>query len=192
MSKILTSRTIKEQRVPGEEGVFIFVIIDMLVFAALFSSYVYERLKDTELYVQSQTYLSVNTGTFNTLVLLSSSWFLIVAIRALENQRRRLCLLFLALTMMCGMIFGISKGLEYKAKIAADISMFTNDFFMFYFIMTGLHFVHVAIGGIVLLVMFIKIRNKRAGVYGLESAATYWHMVDLLWIMIFPLLYIMR
>jgi len=147
LSKILASRSIKEQHVPGDEGVFIFVIIDMLVFAALFSSYNFECLKDSGRFLQSQTYLSVNTRAFNTFVLLKGSW-IIIAIRALEN-RRRFCLLFLALTILCGIIFGISEGLEYKAKITADITMITNDFFM-----TGSHFVDVVIDGIVLLVMF--------------------------------------
>lgn len=182
----------QSNQIPGEEGVFIFVLIDMMVFAVLFASYAFERKKNIELFNQSQELLSVGIGTVNTLILLTSSWFIVLSIRALQRQRRRAALVFLALTLFTGFMFIVSKGFEYQDKFAAGVSMLTNDYYMFYFMMTGLHLVHVCIGMIALGILFTKIKNGTAGEHALESGATYWHMVDLLWIFIFPLLYVFR
>lgn len=177
---------------PGEEGVFILVLMDMMLFMIIFGSYFYERAKNPEIFTQSQSSLSVSAGIFNTLILLTSSWFIVLAIRSLTRLNRRACMAFILLTLACSFAFSISKFLEYKEKLSAGITMLTNDFFMFYYMITGLHFMHVLIGSIVLIVMLFRIKNGSSGVHGLESSATFWHMVDLLWIIIFPLLYIMR
>lgn len=187
----ISTRT-ENKRAPGEEGVFILVLMDMMLFMIIFCSYFYERAKNPDSFTQSQSLLSVSAGIFNTLILLTSSWFIVLAIRSLSRLNRRTCMMFILLTLACSLAFSISKILEYKEKLSAGISMLTNDFFMFYYMITGLHFMHVLIGSIVLIVMLFRIKNGSSGVHGLESSATFWHMVDLLWIIIFPLLYIMR
>ncbi|AMZ71299.1 MULTISPECIES: cytochrome c oxidase subunit 3 family protein [Pseudomonas] len=182
----------ENKHAPGEEGVFILVLMDMMLFMIIFCSYFYERAKNPDSFIQSQSSLSVNAGIFNTLILLTSSWFIVLAIRSLSKLNRRTCMVFILLTLACSLAFTISKFLEYKEKLSTGITMLTNDFFMFYYMITGLHFMHVLIGSIILIVMFFRIKNGSSGVHGLESSATFWHMVDLLWIIIFPLLYIMR
>ncbi|USA42619.1 cytochrome c oxidase subunit 3 [Spongiibacter taiwanensis] len=178
--------------IPGEQGVFIFVLVDIMVFFWLFVSYLFERLKDPALYNASQTLLSFEVGTANTLILLTSSWLVVLSIKALARGKRPTALFFLAATITLGCLFGAAKLVEYHDKLSVGITMKTNDFFMFYYMMTGLHFVHTVIGIIVLCTLFFRIRTGRSGLFGLESAATYWHMVDLLWIFIFPLLYVLR
>jgi nitric oxide reductase NorE protein len=89
----------------------------------------------------------------------------------------------------------VSKAIEYTQKLEAGITLLTNDFFMYYFTMTGIHLVHVVAGNVVLAVLWFKARARTfdpANPVGLEIGATYWHMVDLLWIMLFPLLYLVR
>lgn len=186
------SDTSKKCHIPGEEGVFIFVLLDMVIFALLFGSFLFERLKNKVPYVESQAHLSVDLGIINTLVLLTSSWFIVMAIKALQVGRKNLSLIFITITMSCGTLFSGIKITEYYDKASVGMTLLTNDFFMFYFIITGMHFIHVIVGTIALLVVFFRIRSNTSGVYTLESVATYWHMVDLLWIIIFPLLYVMR
>jgi len=106
--------------------------------------------------------------------------------------------------MCCGLGFAAVKIIEYREKITAGITLTTNDFYMYYYIFTGLHFLHVLIGMGVLVFLWFKARAavQRKGELSdgdnekemmlIESGASYWHMVDLLWIVLFPLLYLMK
>ncbi len=190
-----SSAVVNTRRLPGDPGVWIFVGADLLVFGLFFMSFVFERSKDVELYNLSQQALNFNYGGINTLILLTSSWFVVLAVHALKMGRARQVAPLLGLGALCGLAFCVLKVVEYTEKISGGISMLTNDFYMYYFILTGIHFVHV-IAGTVILFIFWKMARTTAGdginVVHLESAATYWHMVDLLWIVLFPLLYLMR
>ena len=167
----------------------------MAIFGALFVSFVTDRLKQVDLYNASQQALDFNFGGIYTLLLLTSSWFVVIAVHAAKADRLRQVPIMLALGAVCGAAFASMKVVEYAAKIRAGITMKTNDFFMYYFTMTGIHLLHVIAGTVLLLIMY---RKARAGGYhganfaGLEMGASYWHMVDLLWIVLFPLLYLMR
>ncbi|MCK9285389.1 MAG: cytochrome c oxidase subunit 3 family protein [Rhodocyclaceae bacterium] len=192
MSHVLSEKT---RRLPGEAGVWIFVGADMLMFGLFFTSFVIERSKNVELYNLSQQALNFNYGGINTLILLTSSWFVVLAVHAAKMDKVRHVAYLLAAGALCGLAFCVLKVVEYTEKISHGISMLTNDFFMYYFILTGIHFFHVIVGTVML---FILCRKALAGTYHsrnvlwLESGATYWHMVDLLWIILFPLLYLMR
>jgi nitric oxide reductase NorE protein len=180
---------------PGWEGVWVFIAADMIVFGLLFASFVIERGKNVDLFNLSRKALNFNYGGINTLILLTSSWFVVLAVQAVKANKLRQVPHFLALGVLCGTTFGMLKIVEYTEKLSAGISALTNDFYMFYFILTGIHLLHV-VGGLVVLVFLW--RKARLGAYngtncaGLESGASFWHMVDLLWIFLFPLLYLMQ
>lgn len=111
-----------------------------------------------------------------------------------RHLNRQAALLFV-LAACCGLGFSLVKVFEYSEKIAAGLVPVTNDFYMFYYILTGLHFVHVVIGMIVVLFMALRARRgvtRRADLSFLEGGASYWHMVDLLWVVLFPLIYLMK
>jgi nitric oxide reductase NorE protein len=183
------------RRLPGDPGVWIFIIADMMVFGLLFTSFIIERGKNVALFNLSRQALDFNYGGVNTLILLTSSWFVVLAVRAAKADRLKQVPHFLAAGAFCGAAFGVLKVTEYAHKLSAGISMLTNDFYMYYFILTGIHLLHVIGGTVVLLVLWGR---SKTGVYnssyrvGLESGASFWHMVDLLWIILFPLLYLMR
>jgi nitric oxide reductase NorE protein len=102
---------------------------------------------------------------------------------------------YLLLAIGVGSCFAVSKIYEYTEKLQAGISMLTNEFFMYYFIFTGIHFLHFILGMLVLLVCLRKSQTQPTDhvfLRWIESCATYWHMVDLLWIVLFPLLYLVR
>ncbi len=186
---------IRTRHIPGEPGVWIFILGDMVVFALFFAVFVFYRGQNLELYQQSQTALNSNYGALNTLLLLTSSWFVVLAVGAARKDLRKPATVLFALAWLCGAGFAACKVLEYSEKINAGIGLTTNDFFMYYYIFTGLHFLHVLIGMVLLVVLGVIARrgiSKPGDLAILEGGASYWHMVDVLWILLFPLLYLMR
>jgi nitric oxide reductase NorE protein len=181
-------------RLPGDAGVWLFIAADTFMFALFFSSFMYERTKNVELFNASQLALDPSIGALNTVFLLTGSWFVVMAVEASKRQFRTTLVSCLAAAVACGLAFGTVKLFEYHGKIAHGLTMLTNDFYMYYFALTGLHFVHLVIGIVVLAVLLTMARASTTGDYQryLESGASYWHMVDLLWIMLFPLFYLVR
>jgi nitric oxide reductase NorE protein len=178
---------------PGEEGVWILVLGDMLVFGLFFITYLYYRAQEADLFDRSQALLNVHLGVINTLLLLTSSWFVVMAVEAVQNGRTRRAKTLLQLAFLCGAGFCAIKVIEYTEKFCQGISLVTNDFFMYYFMYTGIHLLHVAIGlGVLLFLMHSTDGATPQDARLFESGATFWHMVDLLWIMLFPLLYLVR
>jgi nitric oxide reductase NorE protein len=183
------------RRLPGIEGVWVFVAADLTVFGLFFVSFVRDRGRDPALFEQARQTLDADIGGVNTLILLTSSWFVALAVQAAQAGAARRIPRLLAWAAVCGLAFAVLKVIEYAHKLRAGTSMLTNDFYMYYFTLTGIHLLHVAAGTVILLILWSK---ARAGAYGsgncagLESGATFWHMVDLLWVVIFPLLYLLK
>jgi nitric oxide reductase NorE protein len=182
------------RRLPGDAGVWLFIAADTFMFALFFSSFMYERTKNVALFNMSQQALNPAVGALNTVLLLTGSWFVAMAVEAARKRLQRALVACLGMGVACGVAFGAIKIFEYRSKIVHGVTMLTNDFYMYYFALTGLHFVHLVIGIVVLTVLLTKARAGMTGDYQryLESGASYWHMVDLLWIMLFPLLYLVR
>ena len=186
---------IQARRLPGLEGVWVFIAADMAMFAMLFASFATGRSRNPGLFDASARLLNADLGGINTLILVTSSWFVVLALQAVRRGRLREAPLFLALATTCGLAFCAVKLIEYGAKLHAGISVLSNDFFMYYFMLTGIHFLHVLAGCVVLTIVWRRARRhayQAGNCTGLETAASYWHMVDLLWIMLFPLLYLIR
>lgn len=180
---------------PGVEGVWVFVIADMTIFGILFGSFMIGRHHNPELFETSRHSLNQNFGGINTLILLTSSWFAAAALAAVRKAQYKTTQNFIVGAFLCGIAFMVSKAIEYTEKLNANITLLTNDFFMYYFTLTGLHLFHVIAGNVLLAVLWFKARSEsfdpdRPVV--LECGAIYWHMVDLIWIFLFPLLYLVR
>ena len=185
----------RPRHLPGVEGIWVFVGADMTVFCVLFACFMAGRRGNPELFEASRQTLNPDFGGVNTLILLTSSLFVVLAVDAVKHNRLERAPGLLAGAFVCGIAFMISKVIEYTQKLSAGITMLTNDFYMYYFTLTGIHLMHVVAGNVVLAVMWFKARARThdpAAPPALECGATYWHMVDLLWIMLFPLLYLMR
>ncbi len=184
-----------KHHVPGEVGVWVLILGDMVVFGLFFLVFVYYRGLDIELYTQSQKALNQNYGALNTLLLLASSWFVVMAVERARADHGRRATTFFALALLCGGGFSVVKFVEYSEKLTAGLSITSNEFFMYYYIFTGLHFLHVVIGMGVLVFLIAKTRAStfsRKDMVVVESGASFWHLVDLLWIVLFPLLYLMK
>lgn len=185
----------RTRRLPGVEGVWVFVAADSAMFCFLFASFMQVRSADPATAEASRQALNPDFGGVNTLILLTSSWFVILAVQAAQADRSRESARWLITAFACGLAFMVSKAIEYAQKFAVGLTPNTNGFFMYYFSLTGLHLAHVIAGTVVLLVLWRKAGSGAYGsgnMRGIEAGATYWHMVDFLWIMIFPLLYLVR
>ena len=180
---------------PGELGVWIFVLGDMCIFALFFAVYLFYRTEDLPLFLQSQQTLNQNFGALNTVLLLFSSLFVALAVVDVREQAGTHAPPLLLLGILCGLGFAVVKFFEYGEKLRAGIGISTNDFYMYYYIFTGIHFIHVLIGLILLSIMYFAARQgltEPTAVKMFESGGIFWHMVDLLWIVLFPLLYLIR
>ncbi len=184
-----------QRKLVGDEGVWFFISADITLFAVLFLLFMVERYKAVGLFEQSRLQVDPRIGVLNTLILLSSSWLVALAVHHARTGNRAAVRRYLTLGMLVGAGFAVTKIYEYWNKISADITLLSNDFFMFYFALTGLHFLHFAIGMVVLAVCLAKSRRDAMDdsfVVWIESSGCYWHMVDLLWIVLFPMLYLLH
>lgn len=182
-------------RLPGDLAVWLIILAELLAFAILFVAFAVTRVRNPALFATSQQTLDASMGVVNTLLLIGGSWCVARAVQAVEAHQRSAGLGWLAAAQACGVGFVGLKLSEYSAKAAAGIDLETNVFFMFYFFLTGFHFLHVLAAMVFLtflMVMLWRSHDPQPHVHALETAAAFWHMVDLLWIVLFPLVYIVR
>lgn len=184
---------------PGDFGIWLVVYIELITFGLLFIGYAFARAGEIEIFNQSQLLLDQKLGFINTLILLTSSYFVVKALEAVKkfdaDVARKKASRWLIYAMSLGALFLVIKILEISDKYSQGINLSTNTFFMFYIIIIVFHFLHVVLG---MLILFNVRQNVKAKKYskdnykGMETGGVYWHLVDLLWIVLFPLVYIMR
>lgn len=183
----------KKIHIPGEPGIWMFVAGDMVMFSLLFFIFLHYRAADPVLFAESQALLNQGLGLLNTLLMLTSSWLVASGVQAARRNEAALVRRFFKLAIGCGFAFLAVKYFEYSEKISAGHNMWVNDFFMLYFCYTGIHMIHVVLGIGVLSGVMVYAQDQHiapAKLRNLEVGATFWHMVDLLWIVIFALFYL--
>ncbi len=180
---------------PGDFAIWIFIFAELLVFGIFFVAYAFARSYNVELFNASQSTLTREFGAINTFVLITSSYFVVQAVTAIKNDRSHVCVNWLGAALSMGAIFLVIKIIEFYGKFSVGISLSTNTFYMFYLSLTFFHFMHVILGMVILAAILIKARRGGYSAKdhtGVETGASYWHMVDLVWIILFPLVYIIR
>ncbi|HEA25727.1 MAG TPA: cytochrome c oxidase subunit 3 family protein [Ectothiorhodospiraceae bacterium] len=185
----------KQEYPPGDLVIWIFIYAELLVFGVLFIAYAFSRSNNLELFNESQRLVNQEAGALNTLILITSSYFVVRAVAAIREGRVKRCGHWLLATMVMGGGFIVVKLFEFSEKFSAGINLSTNTFFTYYLSMTVFHFMHVGVGIIIL--GFVWWKNHKGGYsqedhMGVETGASYWHMVDLVWIILFPLVYVIR
>ena len=179
--------------IPGQPDMWAFVLFETLVFTAYFVIYLLFRTQHHEAYLQAQADLDLRIGIFNTIVLLTSSWSVARCVQAAREGRFRPAVVDACLTAFFGLVFLVSKALEWTKELRMGNGLTTSEFFQHYFFLTGIHALHVLIGffalGVVIYQLWSPARRSQQLV---ETGATYWHTVDFLWVMIFALLYVVR
>jgi nitric oxide reductase NorE protein len=179
--------------VPGQPDMWAFVLFETLVFTAYFGFYLFYRTQTPEAFLHSQAQLDLRIGVFNTLVLLLSSWSVARCVQSARAGAYRPALQDAYLTAFFGVVFLCFKVFEWARQIQLGNGFGSSDFFTYYFFLTGIHFVHLLIGFVVLGVAIYQLRSPaRRSQELVETCATYWHTIDFLWVLIFALLYVVR
>lgn len=194
-----------QDREASDLGMWVFLTTETLFFGVLFFGYAMARLRFPEAFAAAGRHTDFVLGTANTAVLLTSSLTMALAVRAAALRRRRLGAILLAATAALGIAFLAIKGFEYRSDYLQHLvpgADFSFDaplrqgaalFFGLYFVMTGVHAVHLAIG--IAITVFIAVRLSRKGLaaqtpLSIEIGGLYWHFVDIVWILLYPALYL--
>ena len=191
--------------ITSKEGIWLFMVTEILMFGGLFVGYFIMHAIYPEMFAEGASHLSWKMGAFNTVVLITSSWTMAYSINLIQTGKSKQANATLAITILCGLIFMVVKYFEYTHKIhagllpgnffhyadakASNLSMY----FGLYFCMTGMHGFHVLIG--MSLIGWVLYRNMRGDFNehyytAVEGVGIFWHIVDLIWIFLFPLLYL--
>lgn len=187
------SFTMAVSQVPGNPGVWLFLFMELTTFALLFVSYAVLYRLNPEMFRAGQESLAMPWGVINTLLLLTSGMFMVLATSAAgEGSLHRLRLAMLG-ALVPGIGYLVSKFSEWCLLYSNGVTMSSNRFYGFYYFLTAFHWMHVLLG--VIFIAGVRRRlhpQKRSALHPdtLESVAAYWHMLDLLWLLIFYLLYV--
>lgn len=192
---VLLPGNTESPRLSGDLGVWLIILLELLTFAILFIAFAFARLGELEVFHAAQRTLDLHLGALNTVLLITGSWCVASAVRAVRRDASKQGARWLVAALVCGVGFLILKMTEYADKLALGIDLSSNTFYMFYFILTGFHFLHVVVGVLALGYLWFKTQRGDYGshdCHALETGGAFWHMVDLLWIVLFPLVYVMR
>jgi cytochrome c oxidase subunit 3 len=186
-------------------GMWLFLYTELLLFGGLFLVYMVYRHLNPDAFLMASFELNVWMGTINTLVLLTSSMTIAMAITALQKGNPKLAITLSWITIVAALVFLVIKYIEWGSKFEHGLfpGMEHYDtlplgeklFFYLYFFMTGLHALHVIVGAIFIVVVIKKMKTgevHKGRISLLENAGLYWHLVDLIWIYLFPLLYLIH
>ena len=180
---------------PGDLAMWVFILGELTAFALLFILFSWMRSSERELFLAGQQLLHPMAGLINTLALLSASALVAQGVIANRNNQQRVAARWLYSGIGVASIYVVVKIWEYWQLGSAGYGLNGDHFFMGYFLLTGFHFMHVLLG--MLIIGFMARKLQRGGYgsedpSGLESGACYWHMVDLLWIVLFPIVYVIQ
>lgn len=183
---------INDKKLPGDLAMWFFILAELTVFAIFFIGFAVAEQLNTEMFVTSKAKLHPIAGLINTIALITSSLFVALSVRAIHLGKVKDSLHLLVISQLIACVYLVVKVWEYQFLFSLGIGIETNTFFTLYFLITFFHFMHVLLGMVILILVGL---NAKKGVYendisGFESGASYWHMVDMLWVILFPLIYI--
>ncbi|MFV8327833.1 cytochrome c oxidase subunit 3 [Flavobacterium sp. ZS1P14] len=177
---------------PGGLLMWIIIFLELVTFGMALLAFIFYGSDQAELFHQSRLQLNTTFGVINTVFLLTSGFFMANAVQEFKNNNRTKSSLYFKLTMLGGTLFLILKSVEYYHKIESGIALETNIFFTFYWLLTGFHLIHVIMGLVILIWTnygMIK-KNSDTATEDIEACAAFWHMCDLIWLILFPVLYL--
>lgn len=184
-------------------GMWLFIFTELLLFGGLFLVYSVYRYKHAQAFSIAADELDLTMGTINTVILLISSMTIAMSTTAIQRKDKKTTLILIGITLVLALVFLVNKYFEWSGKISHGLypgspvleELGHGDvlFFGLYFFMTGLHAVHIIVGMVILGVGLVKVWNNKLTFDNyqlLENGGLYWHLVDLIWIFLFPLFYL--
>ena len=172
---------------PGNPLMWVLILSELLVFGCFFAVFSATGALQPAVFAASQAHLDRVAGGINTMLLLSSGLAAAMALNACADGRTGLCRAWLAGAAALGIAFLGVKAVEYAGEAAQGIGLETNDFYTLFFLMTGFHALHVVLGLVLLAVAGWKCTTETV-----ETCTAFWHMVDLIWVLLYPIVYLIR
>ncbi|GHF06267.1 hypothetical protein GCM10016455_29300 [Aliiroseovarius zhejiangensis] len=182
----MTDQTSVLDELPGDLMIWVLIVSELLVFGAGLLAFLGMRAMDPAGFAADQAALNRVAGAANTIVLVTSGYCAARAVNAFDHSLRAMRL-WLAAAMGFGIVFLVVKWYEYAEKARHGIGIETSDFFTFYYLLTGFHALHV-VAGLIIFALLMRWGTHR----NLEAGAAFWHMVDLVWVLLFPIIYLVH
>jgi len=205
MEQVITQHHPHRDDEASKMGMWLFLFTELLLFGGLFLVFSIYRYLNHDAFSKGGHELDVFIGTVNTIVLITSSMTIAVSIAAIQQNKKKMAMIFLIITFLLAIVFLVNKYFEWTAKYHHGLMPGTARFtelgkgealyFLLYFFMTGLHALHIIAGSIFIIVVLFKVKNGSIthDNFSLhENAGLYWHLVDIIWIFLFPLFYLVH
>lgn len=178
---------------PGGILIWIIIFLELFTFGIALIAMVYSGKETPELFHESRQYLNTTIGAVNTVLLIVSGFFMAASVHYLKHNDLNKTNLFLKLTMLGGLLFLGLKGFEYYDKIETGFNIGYNLFFTYYWMLTLFHVVHVIVGLVILSSVYFGLNksNSTTKIDDVEASAAFWHMCDLIWLLLFPIIYLL-
>lgn len=193
MNSALVNKYKSIENPPGGLVIWILILLELLTFGIALVFMVMLSKEESSIFHSSRLQLNTFIGATNTLVLLTSGYFMAQSFMFYKNAQKEKSLLNINLTILFGFIFLLLKSIEYYLKINNGIHLDTNTFYTFYWLLTGFHFIHVATGIVILFFLrkFSKQEMTDEKIEYFEAGTAFWHMCDLIWLLISPIIYLL-
>jgi len=177
---------------PGGILLWIIIFLELITFGMALIAMVYYGKQEPDVFHESRLMLNVSFGTINTVILLTSGFLMALTVHQIKLGEILKAKKFLIGTMLFGFLFLVVKSIEYYAKIQAEIDLGYNTFFTFYWMLTLFHVIHVVVGLVILISVYFSLNKKENEtlVEDSEASAAFWHMCDLIWLLLFPIIYL--
>jgi len=177
---------------PGGILLWVLITVELITFGAALIALAVSSRDNPALYHQSRLQLNATFGAINTLFLLTSGYFMAMTVHKVQQKNIKKAAFYNQLAMLGGLLFLLLKSVEYYEKIQHGLTIGYNTFFTFYWLLTAFHVIHVLVGLGILFFMYLGMRKAQANpdILNVEAGAAFWHMCDLIWLLLFPMLYL--
>lgn len=172
---------------------WIIVFLELITFGIALIAMVYNAKQEPDVFHNSRLLLNPVYGVVNTIFLLTSGFLMAVTVQEYKIGNHRRFKKFLTGTIIFGLLFLVVKSIEYSSKLDAGLGLGHNDFFTFYWMLTLFHVIHVIVGLVILASLFIGTKKVKSTttIEDIEASAAFWHMCDLIWLLLFPIIYLL-
>lgn len=175
---------------PGGILMWILIFLELFTFGIALIVLTIGSKENPEIFKQSANQLNATYGAINTVFLLTSGFFMASSLHQFKQNNIKKSSIYLNITILGGVLFLILKTIEYVEKIEHGFVLGYDAFFNYYWLLTGFHVIHVLVGIIILLFMQRSLKKETAVLEDVEASAAFWHMCDLIWLLLFPVLYL--
>ncbi|TDQ25398.1 cytochrome c oxidase subunit 3 [Tenacibaculum caenipelagi] len=178
---------------PGGILMWIIIYLELITFGLALLAMVYYSLEEPEVFHNSRLLLNPTYGLINTILLLTSGFFMAATLNEFkEGNNTKKVKKYLLLTILFGILFLVLKSIEYNDKLEAGLTIGYNTFFSFYWMLTLFHVIHVIVGLVIIATVYFGVKKERdtTKIEDVEASAAFWHMCDLIWLLLFPVIYL--